>query len=416
MSVTVPLLNPARTTLLADYHAGDGAMTVQTPGAMGTPPVQFSVQNVAGVMAVYQATGSSPTQLTGVTAIDGTTDQYFPQGSMLRAGTANAAGGGSGTVSSVGLTVPSWMTEAGTPVTGAGTLAVTPAGGQAANQVLATPSGAPGALGLRSLAAADLPAHSAALITSGVPAGLLYGSSGAFAGAASWNIGSSGQLSGTAIGDPGSPGAGDLWVSSGQGVLSFLDAGLLTRAGGVFWQALSAGTAIANSTSNLSLLTGFTATLGTLTIPANSLTLGKIIRPTFWGTTSNAGSVTITLTIYLGGTSIWSLTTATLSATTTSSLFVVAPSGYGAAGLQIQGIGGSGKVSGVLGALVASAGSVAAIYSGTNTAASANVWIAPVPVTINTTGPLTFDLKAQWSALGAGNSIQLTGGFLTIDG
>lgn len=46
--------------------------------------------------------------------------------------------GGGGTVSSVGLTLPSWLSVAGSPVTGTGTLAVTAATGQTAGQVLGT--------------------------------------------------------------------------------------------------------------------------------------------------------------------------------------------------------------------------------------------------------------------------------------
>ena len=66
-------------------------------------------------------------------------------------------GTGGGTVTSVGLTVPSWFTVTGSPITGSGTLAVTAASGQTQNQFLATPNGASGAVGLRSIVAADLP-------------------------------------------------------------------------------------------------------------------------------------------------------------------------------------------------------------------------------------------------------------------
>lgn len=68
------------------------------------------------------------------------------------------------TVSSVGLTMPSWLAVAGSPVTAAGTIAVTAATAQTANSFLATPNGATGAVGLRSIANADFPA-------SGVTAG-----------------------------------------------------------------------------------------------------------------------------------------------------------------------------------------------------------------------------------------------------
>ncbi|MFZ9310723.1 MAG: beta strand repeat-containing protein [Arenimonas sp.] len=65
-------------------------------------------------------------------------------------------GGGSGTVTSVAMTVPSWLSVSGSPITTSGTLAVTAATGQAANRVLATPNGASGALSVRALVSADL--------------------------------------------------------------------------------------------------------------------------------------------------------------------------------------------------------------------------------------------------------------------
>lgn len=64
---------------------------------------------------------------------------------------------GSGTVTSVGLTVPNIMSVSGSPVTAAGTLAVSLAT-QSANTVLAGPTnGASAAPTMRSLVAADLP-------------------------------------------------------------------------------------------------------------------------------------------------------------------------------------------------------------------------------------------------------------------
>ena len=68
-------------------------------------------------------------------------------------------GSGTGTVTSVAMTVPSIFSVAGSPVTTAGTLAVTLAS-QSANQVFAAPNGAPGAPTFRALVAADIPALS----------------------------------------------------------------------------------------------------------------------------------------------------------------------------------------------------------------------------------------------------------------
>jgi hypothetical protein len=66
-------------------------------------------------------------------------------------------GSGSGSVTSVALTVPSWLSVSGSPVTTSGTLAITATTGETANQFLATPNGSTGAVGLRTITAADLP-------------------------------------------------------------------------------------------------------------------------------------------------------------------------------------------------------------------------------------------------------------------
>ena len=74
------------------------------------------------------------------------------------AGSGQIRDGGSpaGTVSSVGLAMPSWLAVSGSPVTAAGTLAVSGAS-QAANLFLASPSGSGGAMAPRAIVGADLP-------------------------------------------------------------------------------------------------------------------------------------------------------------------------------------------------------------------------------------------------------------------
>ena len=109
--------------------------------------------------------------------------------------TIASSGTGGGTVTSVGLSTPSWLTVANSPITGSGTLAVTATTGVTANQVLATPNGSSGALAVRALVAADIPPLPASQITAPGSSGqLIYNSSNVFTGAADWSIGSSGQL------------------------------------------------------------------------------------------------------------------------------------------------------------------------------------------------------------------------------
>jgi hypothetical protein len=74
---------------------------------------------------------------------------------------------GAGAVTSVGLTAPSVFSVSGSPVTSSGTLAITFATGQTANQFLASPNGSTGAVTLRSIVLADIPAINLAVSTNG---------------------------------------------------------------------------------------------------------------------------------------------------------------------------------------------------------------------------------------------------------
>ncbi len=101
------------------------------------------------------------------------------------------AGVGSGGLTSVGLSVPSWLTVSNSPLTGNGTLNVTATTGETANQFLATPSGTTGAVGLRAITTTDLP--SAVVLTTGSyasPAWITSISGGIVSGNITGNAGS----------------------------------------------------------------------------------------------------------------------------------------------------------------------------------------------------------------------------------
>lgn len=70
-------------------------------------------------------------------------------------------GSGTGSVSSVGLTTPAWLTVSGSPVTATGTLAVTANGGQAPHQVIGT-CGSATTFAPCTLTAADVPSSAPA--------------------------------------------------------------------------------------------------------------------------------------------------------------------------------------------------------------------------------------------------------------
>jgi hypothetical protein len=78
-----------------------------------------------------------------------------PYSAVLTYIQANISGGGS--VTSVGTTVPAPLTATGCTITTVGVCAISWTLGQPANEVLATPNGSSGPIGLRALVAADVP-------------------------------------------------------------------------------------------------------------------------------------------------------------------------------------------------------------------------------------------------------------------
>ena len=90
---------------------------------------------------------------------------------------------GTGTVTSVGLSMPSWMSVANSPVTVSGTLTVTAAGSQTSHQVIGT-CGTATSFAPCSLVGADIPAINLAAsgnggVTGNLPIGNLNGGTGA---------------------------------------------------------------------------------------------------------------------------------------------------------------------------------------------------------------------------------------------
>ena len=75
---------------------------------------------------------------------------------------------GASNITSVDVSVPSFLAVSNNPITTSGTITIAGNSGQTANYVLATPDGSTGTLSLRALVANDIPSLSAAKITSGV--------------------------------------------------------------------------------------------------------------------------------------------------------------------------------------------------------------------------------------------------------
>ena len=322
-----------------------------------------------------------------------------------------AAPATSGTVTSVGLsTNAGWLTVGSSPVTSSGTITLNATTAQAANNVLATPDGTTGVVGLRALVNGDMPAP-------GSSGQLVYNSSNLFAGAANLNVGSSGQLNCNPMSAPGTPATGDLWYDSARNTFGFLSAGMVTQPSGIIWQGLSSGTAVTNTASATTLLGSISSTIGSLTIPANALQPGKIIRPMLWGSCSwPSGPPTVAFAMLLGGNVVWGSTALAVAQTTTATYWTI--SNYiGAHGLQVQSIGASGKIIGSLGFVVSSAASALAMTTGSSSSLPAsNIYVAPVAQTINTTGTLAIDFQVKMGSAVAAASVQFLGGWIEILG
>jgi len=196
------------------------------------------------------------------------TDTWFVSGCAYN------PGGGSGTVTSVGLSAPSVFSVSGTPVTGSGTLALTFATGQTANEFLATPNGASGALGLRAIVAADLPG-SITSNTSGTSANITGTSNSTLttlSALTSANGSTVPATAGTLVGSSGTFTLNDCLEVGATSPLKIIDTGAAcgSGGGGSAFSALTSGT---NATAAMTVGTGASlAASGTGSIAATSLT------------------------------------------------------------------------------------------------------------------------------------------------
>lgn len=132
--------------------AGGSATTVEAIGGIGAFVDLAGTQTISGAKTFSGtvALGSSATATTPTTG-DNTTKvatTAFVQSAL--------SGSGLGTVTSVALTAPSFISVSGSPITSAGTIALSLAS-QTANQVFAAPNGSNGTPTFRSLVAADIP-------------------------------------------------------------------------------------------------------------------------------------------------------------------------------------------------------------------------------------------------------------------
>jgi len=138
--------------------AGGTATTIEAIGGSGAFVGLAGTQTITGnkTFSGTVALGSSATATTPAGSSNDT--------SVATTAFVKALGLGSGTVTSVGLSLPAIFTVSNSPVTTTGTLTATFAS-QSANQVFVAPNGSSGAPTFRSLVAADIPTLTAAKIS-----------------------------------------------------------------------------------------------------------------------------------------------------------------------------------------------------------------------------------------------------------
>ncbi len=145
-----------------------GSGTVTSVGLTAGTGISVSGSPITGSGSIT-VTNTAPDQVVTLTAGSNVTiTGTYPSFTIA----ATGGGGGSGTVTSVGLALPSEFTVTNSPVTTSGTLTGAWAS-QTQNYVLASPNGSSGTPSFRALVSADIPALNYAPPTSGTD--ILYG-------------------------------------------------------------------------------------------------------------------------------------------------------------------------------------------------------------------------------------------------
>jgi hypothetical protein len=149
-----PIVNSGTLTLTKANENANTVWAGPTTGAAAQPSFRSLV--AADIPSLSYAPLTSGSSILSGNGGGGFSNVTVGSGLTFSGGTLSAAGSG-GTVTSVGMTVPSILSVSGSPITGSGTLAVTLAN-ESANTVFAGPtSGGAATPTFRSLIATDLP-------------------------------------------------------------------------------------------------------------------------------------------------------------------------------------------------------------------------------------------------------------------
>jgi hypothetical protein len=159
------------TTYLKWIDNGSGQLSEQVQN--GATTTWYSDGGVTSKASINGATGAASfgaltvTSCTGcggaggVTSINSTAGAFTFTGAGVSCTTTTCTFSGSGTgIGSITWALPSWLTASPTTISASGTQTFSATTGETANQFLATPNGSTGAVGLRSIVAADLPSLS----------------------------------------------------------------------------------------------------------------------------------------------------------------------------------------------------------------------------------------------------------------
>jgi hypothetical protein len=141
---------------LISFNSGS-AVALLLPSSPPSATWWIAVQDIgAGVLTVNRNSLDIDGAASNVTVNQNQGLLIFTDGTNYFTMRGLGSGGGSGTVTSVALTVPSWLTVSGSPITTSGTLAITGTS-ESGNEFLASPNGSAGAMTPRAIVPADLP-------------------------------------------------------------------------------------------------------------------------------------------------------------------------------------------------------------------------------------------------------------------
>ena len=217
---------------------------------------------------------------------------------------------------------------------------------------------------------------------------------------------------GPAVSDPGTQVQGSLYPSSANGGLKYAIApGMVQGIGGRIFRCGTC-TAVANTASATSIFGSPANADGSLTIPANTLKVGDVLRWAGWGVWGcGSGTTTLTFGIYLNGVLVLQPYAAPVSfggANTTQFWNFSVPC-Y----LMISAVGASGSVGGFSAVALGYNNSGTYGFSGENLAVNAT--LQGTPVTVATNSNALFDIKLTWSAASASNTLQVLGFALSLE-